>query len=103
MNDSLNEIEEDILKILHNKDILLEDIGDLADWILQPKMLNEMKRIDEDREKTKEQLVALSTYEEELWKELSIMALDPEMKEEIDFCLEHYNGENKLRKVGTVA
>ena len=26
-----------------------------------------------------------------------------EMKEEIDFCLEHYNGENKLRKVGTVA
>ena len=98
MNDALNEIEEDILKILHQKDILLEDIGDLADWILQPKMLNEMKRIEEDREKTEEQLMALSTYEEELWKELSVMALDDELKIEIDNYLETYNGENRLDK-----
>ena len=31
MNDKLTDIEEEILSILHQKDILLEDIGDLAD------------------------------------------------------------------------
>ena len=103
MNDSLNEIEEDILKILHQKDILLEDIGDLADWILQPKKLNEMKRLDEDREKTEEQLQALDTYEEELWKELSIMATDEELREEIENYLKDYPGENRLDKVQTIA
>ncbi|MBE6021704.1 MAG: hypothetical protein E7231_00565 [Cellulosilyticum sp.] len=99
MNDMLNEIEEDILKILHQKDILLEDIGDLADWILQPKMLNEMKRLEEDREKTQEQLEALNLYEEELWKELSVMALDDAFKIEINEWLQTYRGENRLDKI----
>lgn len=103
MNDALNEIEEDILKILHQKDILLEDIGDLADWILQPKKLNEMKRLDEDREKTEEQLEALDSYEEELWKELSMMATDEELREEIELCLKNYSGENRLDKVQTIS
>ena len=103
MNDSLNEIEEDILKILHQKDILLEDIGDLADWILQPKKLNEMKRLDEDREKTEEQLQALDAYEEELWKELSIMATDEELREEIESYLKDYPGENRLDKIQTMS
>lgn len=99
MNDALTEIEEEILDILHKKDILLEDIGDLADWILQPKMLNEMKRIDDDREKTEEQLKALSQYEEELWKEISVMVLDDELKEDVKACLETYSGENMLDKI----
>ena len=103
MNDALSEIEEDILKILHQKDILLEDIGDLADWILQPKKLNEMKRLDEDREKTQEQLEALDSYEEEIWKELSMMATDEELREEIELCLKNYSGENRLDKVQTIA
>lgn len=99
MNDALTEIEEEILDILPKKDILLEDIGDLADWILQPKMLNEMKRIDEDREKTEEQLRALVEYEEELWKEISIMTSDSQLKEEIEACIETYSGENMLDKI----
>ena len=103
MNDALTEIEEEILDILHKKNILLEDIGDLADWILQPKMLNEMKLIDEDREKTEEQLKALVEYEEELWKEISMMALDSTLKEEVEACLEVYSGENMLDKVRTSA
>lgn len=103
MNDALSDIEEDILRILHQKDILLEDIGDLADWILQPKKLNEMKSIDEDREKTEEQLVALTTYEDELWKELAIMAMNEETKMEIDGYLKTFNGENRLDKFKTIA
>lgn len=103
MNDALNEIEEEILDILHKKNILLEDIGDLADWILQPKLLNEMKRISEDRQKTEEQLVALKAYEEELWKELAIMVLDDDLKLQIDEWLKTYQGENMLDKVSTSA
>lgn len=99
MNDTLTEIEEEILKILHSRDILLEDIGDLADWILQPKMINEMKRINEDRAKTKEQLLALETYEQDLWKELSAMSSDAALKAEIDECLKNYNVENMLDKI----
>lgn len=99
MNDALNDIEEEILGILHKKNILLEDIGDLADWILQPKLLNEMKRLDEDREKTEEQLTALNTYEMELWKELSGLALDQELKDQIEEWLETYPGENMLDKI----
>ena len=99
MNDALTEIEEEILNILHKKDILLEDIGDLADWILKPKMLNEMKRIEEDREKTQEQLNALGEYEASLWKEISVMALDETLKKEVEACLENYSGENMLDKI----
>ena len=103
MNDALTEIEEEILGILHSKDILLEDIGDLSDWILQPKRLNEMKQMVEDKEKTEEQLQALRSYEEEMWRELSILATDETLKAQIDLCLEAFNGENMLDKISASA
>lgn len=103
MNDALTEIEEEILGILHSKNILLQDIGDLSDWILQPKRLNEMKQMSEDKEKTEEQLQALRSYEEEMWRELSILATDETLKVQIDLCLESFNGENMLDKISASA
>lgn len=103
MNDALTEIEEEILGILHSKNILLEDLGDLSDWILQPKRLNEMKQMVGDKEKAEEQLQALKSYEEEMWRELSILATDETLKEQIDSCLEVFNGENMLDKISASA
>ena len=99
MNDVLTEIEEEILGILHSKNILLKDLGDLSDWILQPKRLNEMKQIEEDKKKTEEQLQALCLYEEEMWRELSILATDETLNEQIHLCLEGFSGENLLDKI----
>ena len=99
MNDALTEIEEEILGILHSKNILLKDLGELSDWILQPKRLNEIKQIEEDKQKTEQQLQALDIYEEEMWRELSILATDEILKAQIDSCLEVFSGENMLDKI----
>lgn len=98
MNEKLSEIEEDILHILHEKNILLEDIGDLADWILQPKKLNEINMIQEDREKTQEQLQALQIYEEELWKEINVLAEDVTYQSLIEEKIAYFKEENMLDK-----
>ena len=103
MNDKLTDIEEEILSILHQKDILLEDIGDLADWILKPKRLNDMKMLEEDRQKTQEQLLALETYEKELWSEIYGVSEDEEMKKHVEEKLADYNGENLLDKMNSGA
>ena len=99
MNDKLGEIEEEILDVLHSKGIEIEDIGDLTDWILQPKRLNEAKMLEEDHQKTDEQLAALEKYEEELWREIYALAENDELREKVQERLESYNGENMLDKL----
>ena len=89
--------------ILNEENILLEDLGDLSEWILEPKRLNEMKQLVEDKQKVEEQLHALNTYEEEMWRELSILSADETLKAQIDACLEVFNGENMLDKVSASA
>lgn len=103
MNEALTEIEEEILGILHSKDILLEDLGDLSEWILEPKRLNELKQVAKDKQKVEEQLQALNIYEEEMWKELSILSTDEMLKVQIEACLKAFNGENMLDKVSASA
>ena len=103
MNDALAEIEEEILGILHSKNILLEDLGDLSDWILKPKCFNEIKQIVEEKEKMVEQFKALCTYEEEIWQEVAILATNETLKAQIDSCLEAFNGENMLDKISASA
>ena len=103
MNDALAEIEEEILGILHSKNILLEDLGDLSGWILKPKCFNEIKQIVEEKEKIEEQFNALCTYEAEIWQELSVLATDEALKAQIDSCLEGFNGENMLDKISASA
>lgn len=99
MNDKLNDIEAEILDILHSKEVVIQDIGDLADWILQPKGQNEAKMLDEDQQKTEEQLSALNAYEEELWKEVYALAEDEAFKDKVSERLASYNGENMLDKM----
>lgn len=99
MNTKLGDIEAEILDILHSKEVAIQDIGELTDWILQPKGLNEAKMIEEDRQKTNDQLVALNTYEEELWKEIYALAEDEQFKERVKERLAEYNGENMLDKM----
>lgn len=99
MNDKLGEIEAEILDILHSKGIEIEDIGDLTDWILQPKRLNEAKMLEEDHQKTEEQLAALEKYEEELWREIYALAENEALRGKVQERLESYNGENMLDKL----
>lgn len=99
MNDKLGEIEAEILEILHNKGIEIEDIGDLTDWILQPKRLNEAKMLEEDHQKTVEQLAGLEKYEEELWREIYALAENEALRDKVQERLESYNGENMLDKL----
>lgn len=99
MNDKLNDIEEEILNILHSKNILLQDIGALEDWILQPKRLSGVKMVHEDEQKTKEQLAAINAYEVELWREIYARLEDPQYKAQIQEKLKGYSGENMLDKI----
>lgn len=103
MNEALLEIEEKIIKILHNKGILLQDIEDLSDWILQPKGVNELKHLQKERIKTKEKLQAFIVYEQEMWKELELLAENEETRTEIEACLAYFSGKNRLDKIPTSA
>ena len=103
MNDALTDIEEKILDILHSKNICIEELGDLTEWILEPKRLNEAQQLIKDKEKIQEQLEALQTYEEEMLKELFILATDNELKMQIDKGLEALRYENRLDKISASA
>lgn len=73
INEKINDIEEDILTILHKRDILRKDIGNITDWILSPTLLDEIKKLHDEKKKTEEQLNALIDYEGKLKKEIEIL------------------------------
>lgn len=103
MNDTLTEIEEEILDILHSKNVAVDDLGDLAEWIIEPKRLNEAKQLTKDKEKVEEQLQALQVYQEEMLRELSILSADEQLKTQIDRGLERLKDENMLDKISASA
>lgn len=103
MNDTLTEIEEEILDILHSKNVAVEDLGDLTEWIIEPKRLNEAKQLTKDKEKAEEQLQALQVYQEEMLRELSILSADEQLKTQIDRGLERLKDENMLDKISASA
>ena len=103
MNDTLIQIEQEILDILHSKNVEVEDLGNLTEWILQPKRLNEAKQLTIDKEKVQEQLQALQAYEEEMLRELRILSSDEQLKVQIEAGLEQLKNENMLDKISASA
>lgn len=103
MNDALTDIEEEILGILHSKNILVEHLDDWTDWTLEPKRFNEIKQFMKEKEKVQDQLKALQTYEEEMIKELFILATDEQLKVEIDKGIQELKLENMLDKISASA
>ena len=98
MNETLNEIEEDMLAILSGKGIKVDYINNLSDWVLTPKKLNEMKQVKEEREKAIEQIHGLRAYEEELWKEIYALGQEEHLKEKVAVAIEAYNESMMLDK-----
>ena len=98
MNETLNEIEEDMLAILSGKGIKIDYINNLSDWVLTPKKLNEMKQVKEEREKAIEQIHGLRAYEEELWKEIYALGQEEHLKEKVAVAIEAYNESMMLDK-----
>ncbi len=99
MNETLNDIEEDMLAILSEKGIKIDYINNLSDWILTPKKLNEMKQIKEEREKAIEQIHGLRAYEEELWKEIYALGQEEDLKEKVAAAIQAYNEGRMLDKM----
>lgn len=90
-NHLLTEIEQKMLDIIKNKKIHVEYIENLTDWSLAPQKVNAIKALKADKEKTKEQLKALTVYEETLWKEIYSYEKDEETKEMINHKIKIYH------------
>lgn len=90
-NHILSDIEEDMLEIMKGKGIELDYVENLTEWIMTNKKVNSLKSLEEDRVKTKEQLQALETYEEDLWKEVFVLQEDEELKDMLQYKIEQYN------------
>ncbi len=91
LNQILTEIEEKMLEVIRSKKIHIEYIENLADWALAPKKVNALKTIKADKQKTAEQLQALNTYEEALWKEVFALQENEDMRELINLKINEYN------------
>lgn len=97
-NQTLEEIERQMLEIIEAHHIEISYIENLSDWILSPQKANAIKSLKEDRQKTTEQLQALNTYEQELWKEVFVMQEDPMLKSIIQGEISRYNDSGRLDK-----
>ena len=91
LNQLLEEIEEDMMAVIKNKNIHVDYMENLADWALAPKKINAVKFLKADRQKTEDQLQALNMYEETLWKEIFAMRENEEMKSMIEYKISEYN------------
>ncbi|MDF2612717.1 MAG: hypothetical protein K0S71_503 [Clostridia bacterium] len=91
LNHLLSDIEEKMIEVIKNKGIDIEYIENLADWAVAPKKVNAIKVLKADKQKTEDQLQALMTYEEALWKEIFAMQESEETKKIIDYKIEEYN------------
>ncbi len=87
MNDTLNEIEEDMIAYMKQKGIDTEYIENFSEWMLTPKKLNQIKQISKSYEKAKEQLQGLEKYESQILKEIEFIKeatnIDEKMIEEL--------------------
>ncbi len=91
LNQVLTEIEEKMIEVIRNKNIHIDYIENLTDWVVAPKKVNAIKALQADKQKTQEQIGALDTYEESLWKEVFAMQEDKEMQEMIQYKISEYN------------
>ena len=83
MNDALNEIEEDMIAYLKQRNVDTDYIENFSEWLLTPKKLNQIKQISKNYEKAKEQLKGLEKYEEEILKEIGFIKGNNGMNDEI--------------------
>lgn len=74
MNQALQDIEEDILDILHKNNIQVKEADTLLECLLKPEYLKEIKKYEEEKFKIEQQLNAIKAYEEELIKESKIVS-----------------------------
>lgn len=95
LNRVLSEVEEKMLEVLKNKNIHLDYIEHLSDWIITPKKVNAIKALNTDKEKTREQLEALNTYEETLWKEIFVIQEEKSMEPLIAHKIKEYEERSK--------
>lgn len=85
MNEKLQQIEEEMLALLSEKDFLIEEMGELSQWILQPKGINEHKQIVAERQRAEDQLKGLEAYIEEI-------------QQDIDTFVSQENGVDKIHQ-----
>ncbi|WP_069997427.1 hypothetical protein [Cellulosilyticum sp. I15G10I2] len=91
LNQIISEIEEKMIEVIRNKNIQIDYIENLADWAIAPKKVNALKTLKADKQKTEEQLQALNTYEENLWKEVFALQEEKNSQEMIQDKINEYN------------
>lgn len=69
-------IQEKIDELFEDKDIRIEHLEDLQDWLVASKKANSRQNITDEKASIKEQLAAFETYETELWKEIFVLKED---------------------------
>lgn len=101
LNDALSLIDEDIMGILQENHIEYDayNVREVVTWLIEPKRANEMQALEEERRKTKEQLISMEHYEQEMWKEIAIALEDNELKDRTLMCLSRFKGENLLDNI----
>ena len=102
LNEKLSEIEEKMMDVLKKKNIHVDYIENLSEWAMAPKKVNAIKALQEEKQKVSDQLQALNSYEESLWKEIFVLKEDEEMKKVIEDKIDEYHAKTKmyLDKIG---
>lgn len=72
-NKQLMTIENQINNIFASKEIVIDVLENIEEWLRSPKQASKIKDLLEEKDKIKEQITMLEAYEEELIKEIMLL------------------------------
>lgn len=90
LNHKLMDIEDSIMALFQNRGIHMDHVENLTDWIMAGKKASDIDAVELETDKTKEQLDALSEYEQELWKQVYVMKEDKSLAVLVEEKINHY-------------
>lgn len=90
LNHQLMDIEDSIMALFHNRGIHMDHVENLTDWVMAGKKASDIDAVKTEMEKTKQQLDALSEYEQELWKQVYILKEDSSLSALVNEKINYY-------------
>ncbi len=94
-NRKLMDIEDSIMALFENRGIHMNHVENLTDWIMAGKKASDIDAVTIEMDKTKQQLEALSEYEQELWKQVYTMKEDKSLSVLVSEKINHYTDVTK--------